>query len=221
MATEPQESVWLFPPAASADENGLVAAGADITPSTLLTAYRNGLFPMPLQEEGIIGWWSPDPRGVLRLNDLHISKSLEKSFQNFEIRVDTAFEEVIISCADPNRSKGWIDNQIISAYIDLHDLGWAHSIEAWDEDGLAGGLYGVSVGGLFAGESMFHRKSDASKVALVGLVNLMNDGESRLIDVQWLTDHLQTLGCSEKRRETYLEEVKNLTIKTSPNWAVE
>ena len=221
MATEPQESVWLFPPAASADENGLVAVGADITPSTLLTAYRNGLFPMPLQEEGIIGWWSPDPRGVLRLNDLHISKSLEKSLQNFEIRVDTAFEEVIISCADPNRSKGWIDNQIISAYIDLHDLGWAHSIEAWDEDGLAGGLYGVSVGGLFAGESMFHRKSDASKVALVGLVNLMNDGESRLIDVQWLTDHLQTLGCSEMRRETYLEEVKNLTIKTSPNWAVE
>ena len=103
----------------------------------------------------------------------------------------------------------------------MHNLGWAHSIEAWDEDGLAGGLYGVSVGGLFAGESMFHRKSDASKVALVGLVNLMNDGESRLIDVQWLTDHLQTLGCSEMRRETYLEEVKNLTIKTSPNWAVE
>ena len=96
MTTEPQESVWLFPPASSADENGLVAVGADITPSTLLAAYRNGLFPMPLEEEGIIGWWSPDPRGVLRIDDLYISKSLEKSLKNFEIRVDTAFEEVIV-----------------------------------------------------------------------------------------------------------------------------
>ena len=221
MTTEPQESVWLFPPASSADENGLVAVGADITPSTLLAAYRNGLFPMPLQEEGIIGWWSPDPRGVLRIDDLYISKSLEKSLKNFEIRVDTAFEEVIVSCANPNRSKGWIDSQIISAYIDLHNLGWAHSIEAWDEDGLAGGLYGVNVGGLFAGESMFHRKSNASKVALVGLVNLMDDGGSRLIDVQWLTDHLQTLGCSEIERELYLEEIKKLTVEISPNWDAE
>ncbi len=218
MGIEPEQNIWLFPPAATADENGFVAIGADVTPSTLLAAYRNGLFPMPLKENEMMGWWSPDPRGVLWLDDLNVSRSLGKSLKNFEIKVDTAFEEVVVSCADPTRPKGWIDEQIISAYLDLHSLGWAHSVEAWDEDGLAGGLYGVSIGGLFAGESMFYRRSDASKAALVGLADLMNDSEERLIDVQWLTDHLRALGCSEMEREKYLKKVSELTLAEGPKW---
>ena len=145
---------------------------------------------MPIKENGMMGWWSPDPRGVLYLDDLKVSRSLRKSLKSFEIKGDTAFEEVVESCADPNRPKGWIDEQIISAYLDLHNLGWAHSVEAWDKNGLAGGLYGVNIGGLFAGESMFYRRSDASKAALVGLVDLMKDGGSRLIDVPVSYTHL-------------------------------
>ena len=218
MGIEPEENIWLFPPAATADEYGFVAVGADVTPGTLLAAYRNGLFPMPIKENGMMGWWSPDPRGVLWLDDLNVSRSLGKSLKNFEIRVDTAFEEVVVSCADPSRPKGWIDEQIISAYLDLHNLGWAHSVEAWDKNGLAGGLYGVSIGGLFAGESMFYRRNDASKAALVGLVDLMNDGGSRLIDVQWLTGHLRAMGGSEIEREKYLKKVNELTLVEEPNW---
>ena len=202
--TEPEPNTWLFPPANTADEHGMVAIGADVTPGTLLAAYRSGLFPMPIEPGGLMGWWSPNPRGVLHPNQLKVSRSLRRSRQHFEIRVNTAFAEVMDACADPSRPQGWIDEQIMAAYLALHQLGWAHSIEAWDDQGLAGGLYGIAVGGLFAGESMFHRRPDASKVALMGLVELMAPQPEWLIDVQWLTDHLATLGCTEMTRDDYL-----------------
>lgn len=206
MPVEPPPTQWGFPDPVAADEHGFVGVGADLAPGTLLAAYRRGLFPMPLHRGGAMGWWSPDPRGVLPLDGLRVSRSLRRSVERFEVRVDTAFEDVVIACADRQRSGGWITHPIIEAYTRLHELGWAHSVEAWDDDGLAGGLYGVAIGGLFAGESMFHRRTDASKVALVGLVELLRaDGSDRLLDVQWATPHLRTLGVVDLARARYLE----------------
>lgn len=196
----------------------MVAVGADVDPGTLLAAYRCGLFPMPMETGGPMAWWSPDPRGVLDPGGMRISRSLRRSTARYEIRVDTAFPEVLEACADPAREHGWIDGRIASAYVELHRLGWAHSVEAWDADGLAGGLYGVAIGGLFAGESMFHRRIDASKVALTGLVDLLGNGTDRLVDVQWCTPHLARLGAVELSREAYLEVLPDLTLATGPNW---
>jgi|TARA_B110000495_G_scaffold30095_1_gene22948 leucyl/phenylalanyl-tRNA--protein transferase len=196
----------------------VVAVGADVDPGTLLAAYRCGLFPMPMETGGPMAWWSPDPRGVLDPGGMRISRSLRRSTARYEIRVDTAFPEVLEACADPAREHGWIDGRIASAYVELHRLGWAHSVEAWDADGLAGGLYGVAIGGLFAGESMFHRRIDASKVALTGLVDLLGNGSDRLVDVQWCTPHLARLGAVELSREAYLEVLPDLTLATGPNW---
>ena len=196
----------------------MVAVGADVDPGTLLAAYRCGLFPMPMETGGPMAWWSPDPRGVLDPGGMRISRSLRRSTARYEIRVDTAFPEVLEACADPEREHGWIDGRIASAYVELHRLGWAHSVEAWDADGLAGGLYGVAIGGLFAGESMFHRRIDASKVALTGLVDLLGNGSDRLVDVQWCTPHLARLGAVELSREAYLELLPDLTLATGPNW---
>lgn len=196
----------------------MVAVGADVDPGTLLAAYRCGLFPMPMETGGPMAWWSPDPRGVLDPGGMRISRSLRRSTARYEIRVDTAFPEVLEACADPAREHGWIDGRIASAYAELHRLGWAHSVEAWDADGLAGGLYGVAIGGLFAGESMFHRRIDASKVALTGLVDLLGNGSDRLVDVQWCTPHLARLGAVELSREAYLEVLPDLTLATGPNW---
>src|SRR3546814_7452836 len=158
MPVEPPATSWRFPPPTEADEHGIVGIGADLEPGTLLHAYRNGLFPMPLHRGGAPGWWSPDPRGVLPLGQLRVSRSLCASCRRYEIRVDTAFGEVVQACADPKRHGGWINRPITVAYQRLHELGWAHSVEAWDDEGLAGGLYGVAIGGLFAGDSMFHRR---------------------------------------------------------------
>jgi leucyl/phenylalanyl-tRNA--protein transferase len=188
---EPPPSQWGLPPPSAADEHGVAGVGADLEPGTLLAAYRAGLFPMGLGGHGRdpMGWWSPDPRGVVPLDGLRRSRSLRKACRRYEVRVDTVFAE---------------------AYTRLHELGWAHSIEVWDDEGLAGGLYGVAIGGLFAGESMFHRRRDASKVALVGLVDLLSDdGDARrLLDVQWATDHLRTLGAVEIPRAAYLERLE-------------
>ncbi|MDT0202329.1 leucyl/phenylalanyl-tRNA--protein transferase [Nocardioides sp. AE5] len=203
MPVEPGTSPWEFPdPDIVGDD--LVAAGADLAPATLLDAYRKGLFPMPISN-GSIGWWSPQVRGVLPLDGLRVTRSLRASCRRFEIRVNTAFPSVIDACADRRRNGAWIDEDIRAAYVELHRLGWAHSVEAWRDGELAGGLYGVAIGGLFAGESMFHRQRDASKVALVGLVDLLDDGsEGRLLDVQWRTDHLASLGVVEIPRVDYL-----------------
>ncbi len=190
-----------------ADESGLVAIGADLEPGTILAAYRTGLFPMPVRWSRSPGWWSPDPRGIIPLDGLRVSRSLRKSCDRMEVRVDTAFDEVIQACSDPKRPHGWISKGIKTAYRDLHRRGWAHSVEAWADGELVGGLYGIAIGGLFAGESMFHRRTDGSKVALVGLVDLLVDGGAALLDVQWKTDHLATLGAISIPRPEYLERV--------------
>ena len=194
--------------AAAEPDEDLVATGANLQVDTLLAAYRRGLFPMGLGEHGgpPIGWWSPDPRGVLPLDRLHVSRSLSRSLRRFELRVDTAFDDVLAGCADAGRDGRWISAQVARAYRELHRRGHAHSVETWCDGALVGGLYGVSIGGMFAGESMYHRATDASKAALVGLVSLLRvDGDDRrLLDVQWRTPHLATLGVIEVSRPEYL-----------------
>jgi leucyl/phenylalanyl-tRNA--protein transferase len=186
----------------------VLAIGADLDPGTVLAAYCRGLFPMHL-DTGELAWWSPDPRGVLPLDGLRITKSLRASTRRYRVTVDVAFADVMAGCADERREQGWITPDFVQAYSELHRMGWAHSVEAWDATGdLAGGLYGVSIGGLFAGESMFHRATDASKVALVALVGILGeDGQDRLLDVQWRTEHLATLGVIEIPRREYLSRL--------------
>ena len=201
---EPAPSRYAFGPASAADAQGIVGVGADLEPGTLLAAYRAAIFPMPLTRWGPMGWWSPDPRGVLPPADVHVSRSLRRTMRRFEIRVDTAFGEVVRACADPSRQYGWITPRMRRSYDRLHELGWAHSVEAFDRGGeLAGGLYGVRVGGLFAGESMFHASRDASKVALMALVELMRTSGMSLLDLQWCTDHLASLGAVAIPRNEY------------------
>lgn len=194
---EPPPSVWALPDPLAADGDGICGVGADLAPGTILAAYRRGLFPMHLDRRARhLGWWSPDPRGIVPLDGLRVTRSLRRSIRRYEITVDAAFDEVIAACAEPRPSGGhWIHPAIRAAYTELHRLGWVHSVEAWDRStgALAGGLYGVAIGGLFAGESMFHRATDASKVALLGLVERL-DGAGGLLDVQWVTPHLATLG---------------------------
>ncbi|HEX9863734.1 MAG TPA: leucyl/phenylalanyl-tRNA--protein transferase [Acidimicrobiia bacterium] len=185
-------------------DGDVVAVGADLEPGTLLQAYRKGMFPMNLPD-GHLGWWSPVDRAILPLSGLHISRSLRQSTRRFQVSVDADFEGVIRGCADPGRGDPWITPEFVDTYIQLHRLGWAHSVEVWDhESRLVGGLYGVSIGGLFAGESMFHDARDASKVALVHLVVVMSQGEGRLLDVQWQTPHLESLGAVVIGRDEYL-----------------
>jgi leucyl/phenylalanyl-tRNA--protein transferase len=214
----------------------LVGVGADLAPGTLLTAYRGGVFPMPVARHGKalpMGWWSPDPRGVLPLDEIRVPRSLRAACRRFEIRVDTAYDDVVDACADSRRPGGWIGRDIKAAYRRLHELGWVHSVEAWSVDAggrerLAGGLYGVVVGGLFAGESMFHRERDASKVALVGLVAMLREAERldreadpgaarRLLDVQWATPHLVSLGVREVSRADYLARLPSALQLPSPS----
>jgi leucyl/phenylalanyl-tRNA--protein transferase len=183
----------------------VVGVGADLDPGTLLSAYRSGLFPMPVDGGPRIAWWSPDPRGVLPLDGLRTTRSLRQSCRLMEVRFDTAFTEVISACADPRRDGGWINGEVIAAYSRLHELGWAHSIETWRDGRLVGGLYGVSIGGFFAGESMFHRERDASKVALVALVERLQVAGATLLDVQWTTPHLTSLGAVDVPRRLYLD----------------
>ena len=221
MPVEPAPSVWNFgDPCAYEQDDDLVAIGADLEPGTLLAAYRRGLFPMPSgTPSDPTYWFCPVQRGVLPLDGLVVSRSLRRACRDFEIRVDTAFEDVLDGCADPRRASGWIDDDIREAYLRLHALGWAHSVEAWRDGRLAGGLYGVAIGGLFAGESMFHRVRDASKVALVGLVERLRDDRAadRLIDVQWGTPHLATLGVVEIPRSAYLRRLPGvLAVPAAP-----
>ena len=162
---------------------------------------------MPVRRRRL-GWWSPDPRGVLPVGGLIVPRSLRRSTRRYEIRVDSAFREVMVACATEPRPHGWITPELIDAYVGLHELGLAHSIETWSPQGeLVGGLYGVSIGGLFAGESMFHRAVDASKVALVALVELLGPDPAGLLDVQWSTPHLASLGVIEIRRDEYLRRL--------------
>lgn len=215
---EPPPSTFSFPPAATANEKGRVFVGGDLEPGTLLAAYRSGLFPMR-QGTGELAWWSPDPRAVMSPGELRVSKSLRRSARRFETRVDTAFEAVIDACAERDEGEyHWITEEVRGAFVQLHRLGWAHSVESWtvateeQPSTLAGGLYGVAVGGLFGGESMFHRERDASKAALVALAALLRDdgrnGEGRLIDVQWITPHMASLGAVELPRDEYMRRLE-------------
>ena len=204
---EPPPSRWSMPADGPVDDSDIVAVGADLEPGTLLAAYRAGLFPMPFDRRRI-AWFSPDPRGILPLDGLHVSRSLHRSLRRFDVQMDTCFTEVMTACADPARSGGWINRTFIDAYTQLHELGWAHSIEVLDDDGeLAGGLYGIRIGGLFAGESMFHRATDASKVALVHLVDWLRSTGATLLDVQWTTPHLASLGVVDVPRREYLRRL--------------
>src|SRR5438477_2820286 len=194
---------WAFPPPSAWPDGDLIAVGGDLEPATLITAYRAGIFPMVVETpESVLAWWSPDPHGILPLENFRVSRSLRQSAKRYEVRVDTCFGDVIRRCADPSREKAWINEDFVDAYTKLHQLGWAHSVEAFDREGqLVGGLYGVRINGLFAGESMFHAKRDASKVALMALVQLMRETGLTLLDVQWNTEHLGSLGATEVGRQ--------------------
>ena len=200
------ESRWRFPPPREWPDGDVVAAGGDLAPATLVAAYRQGLFPMVVDgREQLLGWWSPDPRGILPLHALRMTRSMRQSAKHYDVRINTCFADVIRACADPSRRSGWITADFIDAFTAMHQLGWAHSIEVFDrENRLAGGLYGMRINGLFAGESMFHHQRDASKVALMALVALMRETGMRLLDVQWRTEHLASLGAIEVGRPQYL-----------------
>jgi leucyl/phenylalanyl-tRNA--protein transferase len=199
-------SQYDFDPTEWPDDD-CVVAGADLLPPTIVDAYRHGAFPMP--QLGRLLWWSPMLRGVLEPGSLRVTRSMRRSARHLDVTVDTAFEQVIDACADPSRPGGWIDANIRAAYVELHRLGWAHSVETRDSHGrLVGGVYGLGIGRLFAGESMFHHARDASKVAMMGLVEHLGDGV--LIDVQWSTPHLASLGVVEWPRPAYLEAVHDL-----------
>ncbi len=180
-----------------------------LPPALLVRAYRDGLFPMAL-EDGRIGWFSPDPRGILPLDTFHVPSRLARVVRSrrFEIRVDTAFGDVMRACADRRDDDGtWISAEILASYEALHRAGLAHSVEAWRGGQLAGGLYGVHIGAAFFGESMFHRETDASKVALVALVERLIAGGFTLLDTQWVTPHLQQFGAAEIPRADYLRRL--------------
>lgn len=200
---EPPPSRWQLPIDPPLDDSGIVAIGADLEPGTLLAAYRSGLFPMPFDRRRI-AWFSPDPRGILPLDGLRVSRSLRRSLRRYEVAIDSSFTEVMLRCADRRRPGGWIDRRFVRAYGTLHQLGWAHSVETFLDGRLVGGLYGVRIGGFFAGESMFHSETDASKVALVHLVEWLRDEGVALLDVQWTTPHLVTLGAIDIDRSAYL-----------------
>ena len=235
---------WAFPSVDEMPDADLVATGADLEPSTLIAAYRGGIFPMPIHEprrgswimpsgaspgdapvgtlsklglrpraprDEPMGWWSPVERGVLVPEDLLVSRSLRRSTRRWTVTVDQSFAEVVRQCATQRRRGGWISAAILDAYVRLHELGWAHSVEARDDAGrLVGGLYGVRIGRLFAGESMFHLERDASKVALVHLASRMSGGAPSLIDVQWATPHLESLGVATVPRSEYLRRLPSL-----------
>ena len=200
---EPSPTIWDLPAPEAAGDGEVAAIGADLEPGTILAAYRRGLFPMRVDRRRTLGWWAPDPRGIVPLDGVHVSRSLRRSVPRFEIRTDTAFAAVMRGCADPRRPHGWIDDEFVAAYVALHELGWAHSVETWQDGELVGGLYGLAIGGFFAGESMFHRVTDASKVAVVATVEHLRTIGASLFDVQWVTPHLATLGAVEVSREEY------------------
>jgi len=190
--------------------------GQVLSPEFLLLAYCNGYFPMARHRHGPIEWHSPDPRAIIPLDGLRVSRSLRRTLRKklFEVRIDTEFEAVMQGCAD--REETWISEEIIAAYTTLHKLGYAHSVETWQNDRLVGGLYGVAIGGAFFGESMFSRAPDASKVALVHLVQRLKERGFALLDTQFLTEHLRSMGAREISRARYLSLLADaIAIKTS------
>ena len=209
-----EPSRWRFNADSWPPDSDCIAIGGDLEPGTIIEAYRHGAFPMPL--DGELAWWSPVRRGVLVPDEMHVSRSLRRSARAFTLTYDTDFAGVVEACAEPARPGAWISPEIAAAYVRLHELGWAHSVEIRDADGaLVGGLYGLQVGRLFAGESMFHRARDASKVAVMGLAELQAGG---LVDVQWNTSHLASLGVVEVDRDDYRRRLAELVDQPGPRW---
>jgi leucyl/phenylalanyl-tRNA--protein transferase len=214
--TRPDSSEMLldkrlqFPDPRHASSEGLVAVGGDFSPERLLLAYRSGIFPWTDQP---ISWWSPDPRGIFELDQFHVSRSFEKFLRRnpYLVTVNRAFRQVMQGCAQPTERRGatWITATFIAAYVRLHEQGHAHSVECWRGDELVGGIYGVAIGGLFAGESMFHRADNASKVALHQLITRLREREFVLFDIQMLTDITRRLGAIEIPRAEYLKRLKS------------
>lgn len=202
----------IFPPPELAEPDGLLAVGGDLTPERLLEAYRMGIFPWYSENDPIL-WWSPSPRLILEPNSIHISKSLRKVIRRhrFEVRIDTAFADVVKNCAVVTRKEGkgtWISSDIRKAYKRLFGLGFAHSFETWRDGKLVGGLYGISLGKCFFGESMFAKESNASKIALVALSNILEDWGFDLIDCQVTTPHLMSMGAFEIDRNEFLHRLR-------------
>ncbi len=197
-----------FPPATSANRDGLVAVGGDLSVERLLLAYRSGIFPWPIFDDDLMTWFSPDPRAILETSDLRVSRSLQKVLRRggFEVTFDRDFAAVIRACAmpAPGRMSTWITRELERAYVELHHAGHAHSVETWVGGELVGGLYGVSIGGLFAGESMFSNYSNASKIALVHLVGRLRERDFRLLDIQQGTPHMLSMGGKLIPRREYL-----------------
>jgi len=202
----------VFPHPRQATEEGLVAIGGDLSVPRLLLAYRSGIFPWTIDP---ITWWSPEPRAIFELNQFHVSRSLERAIRKggFAITCDRAFRDVMQGCAKPapGRRSTWISKEFIEAYTELHELGHAHSLECWQGDTLVGGIYGVAIGGFFAGESMFHRVSDASKVALFHLHRHLQTRGFALFDIQMVTPITAQLGATQISREQYLARLEKAT----------
>jgi leucyl/phenylalanyl-tRNA--protein transferase len=200
---------FRFPDPRRADASGLVGSGGDLEPSTLIAAYRRGIFPWPAEGIDLL-WWSPDPRALLPLDGLHVSRRLGQTLRQrrFRLTIDADFAAVVAACADRGEDETWITPALRAAYERLHALGWAHSVEVWAPDGsLAGGLYGVAVGGLFAAESMFHRVRDGGKIALVALVQQCRASGLDLLDVQMPSAHLASMGAVTVPRAEYLRRL--------------
>lgn len=212
------------PAAALADPNGLLAVGGDLSPRRLEAAYRQGIFPWYEDDDEPILWWSPDPRGVLLPGELRVTRSLRKSLRNggFEIRLDTAFEDVIDACAGPRRGSygTWITSAMRYAYIEMHRLGHAHSVESWRDGELVGGLYGLAFGHGFFGESMFSHVTDASKVAFVALTNIAAQLDLAFIDCQLPNPHLTTLGVGAVPRAQFLRWLRAAMAEPTPPWPI-
>jgi leucyl/phenylalanyl-tRNA--protein transferase len=219
--SEPLPTRWRFPHPSQADEEGLLAVGGDLAPGTLVHAYSNGIFPWTTHP---VTWWSPDPRAVIPLDGVHVSRSLQRALNSgsFEVSFDRAFREVMEGCAapGPGREETWISPQFVSAYCRLHEMGFAHSVECWKGGRLAGGLYGVSIGGFFAGESMFSASKNASKVALVRMARRLREGGWQLFDVQLMTPHLKSMGAIEIPRGEYLRRLSK-ALQVPAQWVRE
>ena len=203
-----------FPPLAWADEHGLLMLGGKLTPEWLLDAYSRGIFPWPIttSEGWILAWFSPDPRAILELDQLRVSRRLQRRLRSgaHEVTRNLDFSAVVAGCAEPRADNEgtWITSEIAAAYSQLHRLGYAHSVEVWEEGQLVGGVYGVALGGFFSGESMFHRRRDASKIALVHLVEHLRERGFSLFDIQQWTPHLGRMGATEIPRSEYLRRLR-------------
>ncbi len=225
MPIEPPRTGVRFPDPARSRSRDIIAVGTDYRPGTILAAYRVGIFPWPQGEarasgarEDAVGWFSPDPRTILPLDSLHWSRSLRRTLRRhpFRVTIDGAFRETMEACGQERKDGTWITRGMLDAYEELHRLGWAHSLEVWEGDELVGGIYGIAIGGAFAGESMFHRRTDASKIAFATLAERLRDGGYELFDAQVMNPHLASLGCVEIPRAEYLRRLARAIVKV-PN----